>query len=382
MARMLTDSANYQAIADAIRAKNGSEAAYSPAEMSTAISALNPDSSTLTAKFVGANGTYSAAEDGADGYSSVEVAVANTYSPEDEGSVLSGGVLVQQTALAVSASGTYDTTLNDEVTVDVPSAPVLAEKAVTANGAYDARDDSADGYRSVTVDVPNTYTAADEGKVVRSGALVGQTALSVTQNGTYDTTANDSVSVDVTGGSEFPSGYRPVEYLQTTDHQYCVVPFEFRQYDMVSYTVSLLTARDESGFAGNVGNGTWELYFANRQLHAPYAASPTAIPTGYSITPTAQSALGTPIQGAFMFTGVPTASSFNVGHYRADNYPFTGRIYGFAVSRVVDGVPQAAVDLRPCRRVSDDEPGLIDLASGTFYTNQGSGEFVAGGDIG
>lgn len=75
----------------------------------------------------------------------------------------------------------------------------LVEKTITANGTYNPADDNADGYSSVTANVSNTYTAGDEGKVVDNGALVSQTAYpsTVTQNGTYDTTLNNSVVVDV-----------------------------------------------------------------------------------------------------------------------------------------------------------------------------------------
>lgn len=75
----------------------------------------------------------------------------------------------------------------------------LIEKSISANGVYNASDDSADGYSKVTVDVPNTYTAEDEGKVVDNGALVAQTAMSseVTENGTVDTTLYNSVTVNV-----------------------------------------------------------------------------------------------------------------------------------------------------------------------------------------
>jgi hypothetical protein len=76
-------------------------------------------------------------------------------------------------------------------------APVLIDKSITANGEYQASADEADGYSAVTVDVPNTYGASDEGKVVQSGALVAQTATSASTNGTVDTTTNNSIVIDV-----------------------------------------------------------------------------------------------------------------------------------------------------------------------------------------
>jgi len=48
--------------------------------------------------------------------------------------------------------------------------------------------------------IPNTYAAGDEGKVVDNGALVAQDSLSVSENGTYDTTKKNSVTVNVSGG--------------------------------------------------------------------------------------------------------------------------------------------------------------------------------------
>ena len=67
---------------------------------------------------------------------------------------------------------------------------------VTANGTTTAPRGKA--YSPVTVDVPNSYGASDEGKVVNNGALVAQTAHApVTQNGTIDMTLNNSVTVNV-----------------------------------------------------------------------------------------------------------------------------------------------------------------------------------------
>jgi len=83
---------------------------------------------------------------------------------------------------------------------DYTEVPTLGSKTITANGTYNPASDNLDGYDSVAVNVPNSYAAGDEGKVVSNGALVAQTAhAKVTQNGTIDTTLNNSVEVDVSG---------------------------------------------------------------------------------------------------------------------------------------------------------------------------------------
>lgn len=86
------------------------------------------------------------------------------------------------------------------------SAITVEPLTVTENDTYTAPDGKA--YTPVTVNVPNSYSASDEGKVVDNGELVAQTAhAEVTSNGTIDTTLNNSVVVNVSGGggTEVPS---------------------------------------------------------------------------------------------------------------------------------------------------------------------------------
>lgn len=67
---------------------------------------------------------------------------------------------------------------------------------ITQNGTVDVKSKA-----SANVNVPNSYAAADEGKVVSGGALVAQTSKNVNANGTYDTTENNEVVVNVPSGS-------------------------------------------------------------------------------------------------------------------------------------------------------------------------------------
>ena len=80
--------------------------------------------------------------------------------------------------------------------------PTLIEKSITENGTYNASDDEADGYSSVTVEVANSYSQADNGKVVSNQTLIAQTSypITVTENDTYDTTNYNSITVNVSGG--------------------------------------------------------------------------------------------------------------------------------------------------------------------------------------
>lgn len=70
-----------------------------------------------------------------------------------------------------------------------------SSQSITQNGTYDTTLKN-----QAIVSVPNSYSASDEGKVVNNGALVAQGSQSITQNGTYDTTLKNQVTVNVSGG--------------------------------------------------------------------------------------------------------------------------------------------------------------------------------------
>ena len=65
-------------------------------------------------------------------------------------------------------------------------------KSISENGLYDTTL-----YNSCNVSVIPSFTPADEGKVVSNGALVSQVSRSITENGVYDTTLVNEIDVDV-----------------------------------------------------------------------------------------------------------------------------------------------------------------------------------------
>ena len=101
-------------------------------------------------------------------------------------------------------------------------------KNITQNGTHDVTN-----YASADVNVPNSYSASDEGKVVDNGALVSQTSRNVTQNGTYDTTTNDEIVVDVQGG-----GGGVIEPLSVTQNGTYAPPSGVDGYAPVTVNVS------------------------------------------------------------------------------------------------------------------------------------------------
>ncbi len=75
------------------------------------------------------------------------------------------------------------------------SGPTLETLRVAENGSVSAPAGVA--WNQVEANVPNSYAAADEGKVVSGGGLVTQTAQTALSNGAYDTTTIRDLTVAV-----------------------------------------------------------------------------------------------------------------------------------------------------------------------------------------
>ena len=63
---------------------------------------------------------------------------------------------------------------------------------ISTNGTHNVAQ-----YASAEVNVPNSYAAGDEGKVVHQGTLVSQGSDTATANGTVDTTLISSLTVAI-----------------------------------------------------------------------------------------------------------------------------------------------------------------------------------------
>lgn len=80
---------------------------------------------------------------------------SDTYTPA-EMAVAIGQIASTLVAKTITQNGTYNPADDDadgysSVTVNIPGAPVLVQKTIAAKGVYDPADDNADGYSLVTV---------------------------------------------------------------------------------------------------------------------------------------------------------------------------------------------------------------------------------------
>lgn len=116
-------------------ATNGSHDVTNYATANVAVPASAVDTGT---KAITANGN------GQDvvGYAAVNVNVPNSYAAADEGKVVQSGALVSQSSATYTENGTYDTTLKNEVVVNVSGgggggSSVIASGTFAGNNAYD-----------------------------------------------------------------------------------------------------------------------------------------------------------------------------------------------------------------------------------------------------
>lgn len=114
------------------------------------------------------------------------------------------GIDISDTTATASdvASGKYFYTAAGTKTQGTYSGPSGTKNiSITSNGTT-TENVTSYASASISVNVPNSYSSSDEGKVVSNGALVSQTSDTVTTNGTVDTTLINSLTVSVpTGGS-------------------------------------------------------------------------------------------------------------------------------------------------------------------------------------
>lgn len=116
--------------------------------------------------------------------------------------LLNGGNLFY---LAVQGSATHTLKVDKIISYSGGGGSTLIEKSITANGTYNASDDSADGYSKVTVNVSGGVTPA------------GTKVISIAENGT--TTEDVTQYADVQISVNVPATAKNVQTAQSTSRR-------------------------------------------------------------------------------------------------------------------------------------------------------------------
>lgn len=208
------------------------------------------------------------------------------------------------------------------------------------------------------------------------------------------TTTNIYLDEPLRKTSKLPTGYTQVEYLESTGTQYIDTGIKTNtttsRYEtkinpsLVSGTIGIFGTRNgsianQSSMNVFIIDGTFHLDWLNGAMGSSVRISSN---TEYAISITRGLATinnvnykigeNTSIDGSYTFY---VGSFNNVGSVYSNG--FSGKIYYSKLYNnnilVFDGVP--------CYRKSDNEIGMYDLVSNTFFTNAGTGSFIAGAEV-
>lgn len=182
-----------------------------------------------------------------------------------------------------------------------------------------------------------------------------------------------------TGGGgdipSLPSEYQKIDYLGFTGTQYLMVDVDCIAPDSILIDITRTgTDTTEQCICGNgITFPYWEYYIRSNN-------------TSVSSYCTGTTQLNVISGNRYLLTCVLiSASSYSkilIGSHKQ-----TGSMYPLKDSRIHKVMiyrPSTAVYINyfiPCYRKSDNVTGMYDVINDVFYTNQGTGSFVAGGDV-
>lgn len=189
-----------------------------------------------------------------------------------------------------------------------------------------------------------------------------------------------------------PAEYLAVQYLESTGTQY--IDTGYSPTNNTSVELDYSFSANVSGHNGLVGQDGSKLRIKAEIRYATrwYLSSPTRR-TNY---PTIFDGTGQSANVRYKLTLDENGITLNDLHADglAQTTTLTNNIYLFALNSANEPYEIAkhlrvyslkfyesgvlSYDIIPCIRISDSKPGMYDLVGRQFYTNQGTGEFIAG----
>ena len=186
-----------------------------------------------------------------------------------------------------------------------------------------------------------------------------------------------------------PAGYQLVEYLESTGTQYINSGLTFAHGDRCTLKGQMTAAQNDNTFfevtsSSSVRSLIWgkadrTLNFFDNSTGSTRTSSAKALNTDINMI----------VDGAFKVDGTSYGSCQLTGQSRPA-YIFAGNDIGSVARRgkvrikylkFTDSANNIKREFYPCYRISDSKAGLYDLKNNVFYTNNGSGTFLVGGDI-
>ena len=175
------------------------------------------------------------------------------------------------------------------------------------------------------------------------------------------------------GNSRLPAGYTEVEYLQSDGNQYTDLNWSAKAGQELTLEVALSSGTGECAFGGYADQV--ELYFKGSST----GSMTLNVWSNYTKVTVLEKHNGSIVYNQkyplkIRFDSNQPDGTFYLFRYRLDRYPFAGRIWPAVVT---DPNGEEAHHYVTCFN-SDGEYGLLDIVTGEFHGNLGTGAFTGG----
>ena len=212
-----------------------------------------------------------------------------------------------------------------------------------------------------------------------------QIVSGITSQSTYEpyiepTTTNIYLDKPIEANANIPSEYTEVEYLESTGTQYIDTNYtpvqgddlEFKNVTINTFNGALFSAGIESYQLILLGLGS-VCYYKYFQTGNAVASSFSTITNGNIKVLNGNLYINNVLKAEADYGGA-VDTTLNIFRRANNTSNLIGKIGEIIISN--NGIIKR--DFIPCYRKSDNVAGLYDLVNNTFYTNQGTGNFIVG----
>lgn len=182
--------------------------------------------------------------------------------------------------------------------------------------------------------------------------------------------------------------YTPLTYIESTGEQYINLNYIVQEDDVIEmyYIMTSSTAEDKALFGVYDGNGNlWASIYSNTGYFRFGNSDSTSITNArmkYHVKLQKENVNVGGTTSTFTFSSLPTSPLYifarNSQNTTTSMY-CSCKTFGFTISKITGEI---VMNLKPCKRNSDNKIGMLDTVSGIFFINQGDGiDFKCGNEI-
>lgn len=312
----------------------------------------------------------------------------------------SDSLFVEQTTTVNNKPLSTNITLTASDVGALPSSTTIGNGVLTIqNNSVDVDTFSANATSNKTINIVTPTKTSD---LTNNSGFIDNTDLTNGLATKQDTLiAGTDLEIIPAQAPILPEGFTQIEYIEGTGTQYIDTGFYGTQNSGV-YIKYALTDLTSNGSArvfgtrnGTLGTGAFAFISSKDGTSLPndnfYIASngsasqSTNIDANWhEVSCNIENDKKVYFDGNLIFTGSNTAytSTAQASIFRTYNRTAYGAVATAKIG-IVQIYENAVMvhNFIPCRRDSDDELGMYDLVSDTFFTNSGTGTFIAGPDV-